>query len=30
MLTITQSSIELCARRPDRSPLEPCQKLKLK
>lgn len=30
MLTITQSSIEMCARRPDRSPLEPCQKLKLK
>jgi hypothetical protein len=30
MLTITPSSIELCARRPDRSALEPCQRYKLK
>jgi acid phosphatase type 7 len=29
MLTITQAAIELCARRPDRSPLEPCVRLKL-
>jgi hypothetical protein len=29
MLTITPTAIELCARRPDRSPLEPCVRLKL-
>lgn len=29
MLTITPRSIELCARRPDRSPLEPCVRLPL-
>lgn len=29
MLTLSRTSLEICARRPDRSPLEPCQRLKL-
>jgi acid phosphatase type 7 len=30
MLTLTQSTLEMCTRRPDKTPLEPCVKLKLR